>query len=424
MPLFRFSDRILRMTRASRSVILLGVVLTVAGAGAAAAGAWWRHVTRPDYRLRAGREALRQGDRARAERAALELRAAGHGDHAALLHGELFLHDARPQIDAGSPALAEPALRRALTEFEKVATESPFFPAAVSHKGECLLHLGQPGLAAVAFLRAARDRPDDVDAHRGLAAIYFDQGAYLDAVRHMEEVARLDTEDGRPYRMIGYIYKHLERYAEAVPALREALGRRLGPAFAQDVREDLAECLLRGGEPAEAIRVLDDGPPELAARPRALGLRAEGLLAQGAGERALPLVEGGLKAFPRSVELWRLRARLARDAGDTPGEIRALLALLEADRHDYAGRHQLALAFERAGDTAKAGEHHRLAEQTRADLAEISRLAEEAVNRPWDRKVRLDLASLCRKLGQPEEAERWARAAATCPREGDWGIGP
>src|SRR5262249_17549366 len=69
------------------TVLMLSVAVLVA----AVAGYWRYRVTRPEYRLRQGQEAIHQGDLREAERWAAALEAAGDPDRAHLLRGQIYL---------------------------------------------------------------------------------------------------------------------------------------------------------------------------------------------------------------------------------------------------------------------------------------------------------------------------------------------
>src|SRR5258708_5144717 len=96
------SVRVSEMPRLRPLLWPLAVLALVLGLGAAA-GAWWYHTTRPDYRLRQGRAALQRGDFESAEHFALLLQADGCKDHAHFLRGEAHFLRAKPQLDAGRP---------------------------------------------------------------------------------------------------------------------------------------------------------------------------------------------------------------------------------------------------------------------------------------------------------------------------------
>jgi tetratricopeptide (TPR) repeat protein len=397
-----------------RLVAWLAVVAAVLGL-AVGAGAWWRHTTSPDNRLRRGQEALRRGDRAEAERLALLLRAAGQEDHAHLLQGEIIFQDARPDIDAGQAQNAAPLLRRAVGELNKVRAQGELRLRAASLSAQCLLHLGQYRQAERAFRFVLDQRPDDINAHRGLAALYYDQGAVALALSHLAKWAERDDEDGRPHLTMGAVYHGLQKFEEAIPCFEKALARRLGNKFAQDAREDLAECLIRRGACAEALKTLEACDPALSRTARVAALRVEALAGSGQAAEALSAAEAALAAFPRSPELLRLRARMHRDAGETEAEVKVLGQVLAIDPHDYASRHLVAQAYERQGRRAEAAEERRRGDEIKAVLEQIVELNNEAIKKPWDADVRRRLAKLCRQVGKTEVAEMWQKAAAACP---------
>src|SRR5206468_1606275 len=67
------------------------VSLTVGALLVGAGSLWCYHITRPDYRLRQGQEAIGRDDPDKAIRLAERLRSSGHPDHAHLLRGQAYL---------------------------------------------------------------------------------------------------------------------------------------------------------------------------------------------------------------------------------------------------------------------------------------------------------------------------------------------
>jgi tetratricopeptide (TPR) repeat protein len=386
--------------------VLLGLSTLIA--------ARWYRGTRPEYRLERGREALRHGEWDQAERLALVLDAEGAHDHALLLRAETTFARARPYLDSSQQATAAPWLQRTLQMCNQIRDQDAVHLEAVALAGKCLLYLGEPAQAERAFDFVVHKRPDHADAHRSLAAIYYDQGALLRALQHLQEVAHLDPRDGRPHRMMGDIYKQLGRDGQAIDCFQEALRRTLGRAFADEAREDLAECLLKQSRYAEALQVLNECDAQAAPSPRRLAWRAECLYAQGQTAEARTLLDRALADHPAAAELLRLRARLHQDAHELEAAAALLVRVVALDRHDYPGRYQLVLTYERLGRADEAAEQHRLCQQTKNYLAEMERLKMEAINRPWEAAVRRRLAELCRKLDQPEQARMWLRAAEAC----------
>lgn len=395
-----------------RGLLLAGLVILLA-LSASVAGRWYRS-TRPEYRLEQGREALRRGDWEQAERQVLVLDADGAHDHALLLRAEIHFEHARPYLDAGQPQSAVIWLRRALETCNQIRDRGAVHLDAAALSGKCLLFLGELAQAERAFVFVLHERPDHADAHRSLAAIYYDQGALARALQHLEELARLEPQDGRPLLMMGDIHKRLDRDGQAIGCFQEALRRTLSPAFADTARGELAECLLKQSRYAEALQVLDECDARKAPAPQRLAWRAECLYAQGQTKEAQTLLDRALAEHPTALELLRLRARLHEDAQELQAAADLLTRLVALDRHDYKGRYQLTLIYERLGRTEEAAEQRRLCQETKDDLAEMERLNEEAINRPWDAAVRRRLAALCQKLDQPEQARLWLRAAEAC----------
>jgi tetratricopeptide (TPR) repeat protein len=388
-------------------VLLLGVT--------GALGVWWYRTTRPDYRLRCGVEALQRGDRHGAERLAMLLQASGARDHAELLRAQILFQQAKPYLDAEQTEAAMPLLHQCLDTCGRIRDQGGIRVQAAALTGECLLYLHEPAQAERAFTFVLTERPDYADAHRGLAALYFDQGASTAALPHLKEVARLDPGDGRPYRMMGHIYMELEQRDLAIAAFQEALRRRLSSDFAGDVRVTQAECLVKEGRHADALQILDACDPEARRSPSLVALRAECLATLGQREEARVLLDTSLADHSRSPELLRARAGLHREAGEAKAEAELLERLLAIDRHDYTSRYQLVQAYEILGRSAEAAQQRRLCQETHDALAEMTKLHDQALQHPWDPGVRRQLAEVCRQLDRPDQAELWLRAAAACP---------
>jgi tetratricopeptide (TPR) repeat protein len=380
--------------RGLRSILLALVALGVAGA----VGWWWYTTTRPEARLRAGQEALRHDDPERAERLAARLEASGYPSHAALLRGEALL---RRQEFA-----------RALAEFNRIEDQGEVRLEAAALSGQCLLHLNLRE-AEAAFRFVVEQRPDHLAAHRGLADVYYFQGALMQAAHHLEEVARLDPEDGRAHRFLGLIYKDLGQHEPACAHYDEAFRRTLADADAEQARAEWAECLLAQHQHARALEVLESC--RSADAPAVLAVRAECLWQLGETSRARDLLDRALASDPRPARLLRLRGRVHLADKEPAKAVTLLKQAVDLDRHDPTSRLQLALAYRQLDRSADADEQERWAEDIRRDLDALTQLNREAMARPWDAAVRRRLAELCRKLDRPEEAQMWLKAAAACP---------
>lgn len=382
---------------------LARLALPVVLLGAAAGGwQWWRHTTAPDYLLRRGQAALRSGDQERAKRTAARLEVAGHRDHARLLRGEA--------------ALRRRDLTRAVGEFNRIRDRDDVLVEASAVYGQWFLLELQMPAEAEHFLRfVASRRPDHVDARRGLATIYYDQRAWAAAVLHLTAWGDLDPADGRPYRFIGLIYRELDQPKPAIPAYREALRRTLQPFVAEEVRQELAECLTLQSEYGEALEVLGGAGSTADEAPRLVAVRAECLWGLRRVDEAHGLLDAALARNPGDAELLRLRARMHLAVQEAQAAAGLLERVLRDHPHDHTSRYQLALAYESLGRPAEAAEQRRLVEKTQAMLKRLTDLVHEAGDKPWDASLRRKAAQLCRELDKPDLAESWLRAAASCP---------
>ena len=111
----------------------------------------------------------------------------------------------------------------------------------------------------------------------------------------------------------------------------------------------------------------------------------------------------------------RLRARLHL-AAQEPAKAAALLErVVAAQPHDHASRYQLVQAYETLGRRQDAEAQRALWQKTQEALQKLTKVVNEAADRPWDAAPRRRAAELCQELNQPELAARWLKAAAACP---------
>jgi tetratricopeptide (TPR) repeat protein len=371
------------------------ILLLLAVAGAAA---WWYRTTRPSYRLRQGQEALRRGRLDIADRLAQRLEADGYADHARLLRGEAFLR--------------EHQFERATGEFNQIQDQGDLLIEASVIYGLGFLSVKRPFEAERLLRYVVSKQPDHLEAQRGLAAIYFDQGALTLAVRHARECARLEPHKGYPYWFMGVIYKDLGRYPAARDAFQEALKRDLSREQTDKVHEGLAEVLVHLKEYATAVAVLANCPPAVVEKPKILACRAECLWGLDRSGEATSLLEKALQEHPREPDLLRLRAKLYLNENEPHRAAALLERALQIDRHDPVSRYQLVQAYRMLGRSQEAGEQERLLKQTQEYLAQLTSLNEAIAERPWDVTVRTQLAEICEKLDKRDLAAMWREAAA------------
>ncbi len=385
-----------------RKRLLASACLTAAVALVGGAGGWWHYTSQPEYLLRKGQAALGRGDVNAALMLVSRLEASGHADHAGLLLGEVYLRQNRHA--------------QALQEFNKIRAQGAIRLEAVACSGQCLLRLHNAFEAARCFEFVLAEQPDHVECHRGLAVVYYDQGAMDNALEHLRAVARLDPGDGRPHRLMGLIYKDLGRPAEAVFSYQEALKRPLADERLREVREELTESLLRQGDCTRALETLDGCDARDADRPAMLALRAECLLMQAKIPAAKELLDRALRIHPSALELQKPRAKLHLLDGQGQEAAVLLEQILAAQRHDVACRYQLVQAYQMLDRTEDVAAQRARLDESQSLVLELSKLSALAEANAWDAELRLRLADVCEKLDKTDLAALWRRSAAACPK--------
>lgn len=377
------------------TICLLGLSLLAAG------GYWAYHTTRPEYRFRAGQKALLQGNFAKADQWADRLEASGYPDHAHLLRGQGHLRQRQ--------------LNLAVLEYNQISHENEEVLAEASLiYGLGFLSVGRAVEAEKFLLYVASVRPDNVDARRGLATLYFDRGAMNQAITHIVKWSELDPRNGRPERFLGVIYEGMAADTPAVEHYRAALSLELPPRDRKKAGVELAQLLVKRSEFAEALACLDEATDE-AEESATTALRAECLYGLGRHGEATKLLDRVLAEDPSSVRALRMRATIQLGASEDAAAVLLLERALRIDAHDYASRYQLALACQRLGRLPEAAEHYRLLEHSQRLWKELAELNQAAIQRPSDADLRRQLADLCERLNKPELAQMWLRAAAGCP---------
>jgi tetratricopeptide (TPR) repeat protein len=160
-------------------------------------------------------------------------------------------------IRSGSPQASLVTLRDA-------ARVESLRPRAALAAAQAYYDLGQFQAVQQVLNDVLQQQPENIDAHRLLAALNYDLGINPRAIHHLEAVARLDPQDPRPHRLIGLMRKDFQDYPAAVEAYRIALARNPQPALAAEIRLELAQSLISQREYAAALEALtaDDQSPD------------------------------------------------------------------------------------------------------------------------------------------------------------------
>lgn len=384
-----------------KSRLLLALLLLAVVAGSGGWYAWsGRKKNGPEDMLAEGQNLLRAGDASSADRLVNQLSVRGHREHAALLRGEILFR--------------KKEFKRAEAEFAQVDGKSALYPQAAVLYAHCRLETGDLPLAEGLFKGVLEDHPNDIEAHRGLAQVYFVLGANTRVIEQLDIVANLDPQDTRPWMYKGGFYADVGLLTESVQAYEEALARSKTPEQISLSRLGLAESLLKFGQHLRAQEVLAALPESHLSDPRALTLRADALCRNGQFDNARTLLAPVVAAAsPSSADL-TVAGRIEFQAGAYDRAIN-YLEVASKDPSQYEGRYLLAQALNRSGREKEGAVVQAQADAIRADLQQMSHLVDVAGANPWDRSVRDKLAEISAKLGKNDVAEKWRQAAKICP---------
>jgi tetratricopeptide (TPR) repeat protein len=252
------------------------------------------------------------------------------------------------------------------------------------------------------------EAPDDVDAHRLLAASWYDIGAIDPAIHHLRETARLAPRDPRPHRLLGLIHNDYERYEDAIGFYEESLRRGPDQPDRDELLLELAACQSKALAHEAALATLDRAPRGTAADL----LRAECLVALGRIAEARGLVAAALAASPADLAALVLEGTILLEDGRAADAAAALSRAIGGHPHDYVARVKLAQALDRAGRADDAAREREAAARIRGLREEFAELHREAWDHPRDPRVRTRLAETAAALGRPDLAEVWRAAAA------------
>lgn len=372
-------------------------VLAAMAAVGVVVAAWWSAPRPIDVLFHEGMTAVERDDAAAARRLVRELRGRGADAAAGTVESRLLL----------TRGLIQPALD-GLAAVDATKADDTVRRASVLILAEAAQRMGRHVDVEAILAPLLTQDPDDVAAHRLLAASYYDVGAIDPAIHHLRETARLAPTDHRPHRLLGLIHNDYEQYDDAIRDYEESLRRSPDQSSRDDVLLELAACKSKTLRHLEALATLD----RTARSTGADILRAECLVALGRVDEARRLVDGALADTPDHLGGLVLRGTILLEDGRAEEAAETLERAARDHPHDYLARMKLSQALLRAGRGDDAERERHVAETIRARRQEFAELHREAWARPGDEAVRLRLASVADELGRPDLADVWRAAAA------------
>jgi tetratricopeptide (TPR) repeat protein len=345
---------------------------------------------RKDYEL--ALEAIDQGDFQRANGIADNFEASQESDWTHLLRGRIYFE--------------QNSFSKAMKEFKKIRCEGFIRTEGVMFSGLTLLRLDLLRDATAAFNFVLKEDPDRIDAHRHLASIYYNQGAEDEALFHLNQVMRLDPNDGRPHSLTGLILSQREMYKEAVEEFRKGLTKDLPSNMKVEIRLLLGEALVKSFRFEEALDAIE-GIIDV----RASVSRAACYTARNQFEKAHTEVDPWIEQFPKHGDLLRRKGLIFLAQNQFQDAIRWLSESVRIEPFDYRGQYQLAQAYAGSGLEKEAAEQLARSESVRTKIRELIELSKVPALDPWDPEPRQKLADLWRELGNIEMSRTWQRAA-------------
>src|SRR5262249_26461801 len=132
-------------------------------------------------------------------------------------------------------------------------------------------------------------------------------------------------------------------------------------------------------------------------------------------DEARALLDKALAQHPTDGRLLRLRGQVYLSDRQPEQAATLLEKAVALDAQDPLSRHQLALAYTQLGRSGDAAAQQERVKESRDRMALLTQLSKEAMDKPWDARVRLRLAEVCTQAGRADLAEMWRRAAQACP---------
>lgn len=382
-----------RIRRFSKLLLALAVVATIAAAATAAAR---RHG------FAFGRNTFQEA-----------LDGLARGDYAAVRHFVRKFEAAQPSSPYASFLRGAMLVENgygypALDELGKARQEKSLETASLTLMGEAWYRLGRHVEAQAALQEVLKREPDSLEAHRWLAASYYDQGVVGMATEHLHRTAELDPSDPRPHRLLGLMHKDFGQYEAAIPLYEESLRRGDDREDADEIRQELASCQVETRSYSDALKTLEKCPE----RPEFDVLRAQCHHAQGHPDRAKEVLARALEVQGDNLDGLLLQGTMMLEEGKARAAIEVFLVATKAHPKDYTAHFLLSQAYNKAGEQDLADREQAVAEKIRVIRQEFAQLHKRAWQNPNDAQARLRLATLARELDRPDLADVWLRSAA------------
>lgn len=317
-------------------------------------------------------------------------------DFKLLLESGLLVRQGRP-VDAAK-------------KLQRLSPECRERPECQQIRGEVLYGLGELRDAEMQFLSVLRNNPSRSDVHLWLGVIYYDQMQFDRFFREMDRTLRLDPNDYRPHRLMGFVHHRFLNFSDSARHFQDAL--RLGGISGQkDVIGPLAQALLFNRDYASVVELITTIPERSG---EMWAMLAEAHLNLGDSEELVnQCVEEALKAGPHERRVLQFASQRFIDNGRVEEAIAYLNEILEKAPHYERAHYLLSRAYLKLGrkeDYELAIKRLKAAEEIKKKHDE---LMQRIVKQPNDVESLKQAQHLATEMGEPELAKLYAVARAS-----------
>lgn len=262
---------------------------------------------------------------------------------------------------------------------------------------------------AIHLLKLTTDiNPDNIMAHRVMSAAFYDIGALDRTLEETAHVARLAPEDYHPHLVQGDILKSYGQFQTAVTSYEQAITLvSAGSAGELDVKRGLADCYLKLGRYPQTLELLSslESTPPVALR------QAEAHFYLRHYDEARTLMQSLGRELSGTVEAVVLTVRLLEQEKRYDDAIRILTAILQKEPNNINLLSCAADVYGADGQVEKATQYRERSAEIAELEVEMSKLNHAALNDLQNVELRLQIAAVAEKLGNPKLAGNWIRAA-------------
>jgi tetratricopeptide (TPR) repeat protein len=235
-------------------------------------------------------------------------------------------------------------------------------------------------------------------------------GSDADVMQHTEEWAQLDPGNPKPYRIQAMVHRNHARWDNFIVSAERAV--ELTPPTDWMLQVELVDGYTHLGRIDAARRELDrirEARPDLIELAPVMHARL--LLQEGDHDLAEDIIDRCLVDYGDDTEAMLMKGKLRIAKGDYAAAIALFEKVKLIDPADEQAYYQLGQAYARSGNK-EAGQksldqHRRLLD---AKIALYS-LEQKAAREPRNAAVRRELAAAYSRIGLPQLAEFWMRAA-------------